>query len=479
MTIYSDMPPDGKSQGSTKLSGNLGMFQIALLVIAAAAPLGAIVSAAPIGFMVGNGPGLAGTFLIAGLLMVFFSIGYGELIRAIPGAGAFYNYLTVVFGVRVGAGAAWVALVSYLAIAISLATVTGYFTDLTMQPLGINIGWELWTVLVVSAVAYLGRANIDFAAKILVPLVLAEFFMLFLLGVAILMDSGTAALPVEAISVSTVVSPGFGVGIMIALAAFLGIESAALYAMEAKNPEKSIPNATRLAVVLVAVAYFLIVWLIVGNIGIGTIQEEANAAQGELVINLFAKHLGGEIATIVSLMLCASNFACFLSLHNAATRYVHVLSQDKHLPKVLSNTHVKKRSPANASLLVTVIVAVCIAIPAAFGYDPFVFLFPVALALGTIGLIGLQAFVSLAVVSHFKRIKDRRYLRTLVSPVVALVGLSIAVYLIFENYGLLTGSESVWVNGSPLLLVFLFFYGYFKGVVNKNSVGKFEHQQFS
>lgn len=474
MTEFSEIPPEGSSQTSSKLRGNLGTFQIALLVIAAAAPLGAVVSAAPIGFMVGNGPGLAGTFLIAGLLMVCFSIGYGELIRAIPGAGAFYNYLTVVFGVKIGAGAAWVALVSYLAIAISLATVTGYFTDLTMQSLGIKLGWELWTVLVITSVAFLGRANIDFAAKILVPLVLAEFFMLLLLGIFILMDSGVTALPIQAISVSTIASPGLGVGLMIALAAFLGIESAALYAMEAKRPEKSIPNATRLAVALVAVAYFVIIWLIVGNIGIDTIKDEATTAQGELIINLFAKHLGGGVATIVSIMLCASNFACFLSLHNAATRYVHVLSQDKHLPKILSNTHIHKHSPANASLLVTILVAVCIAVPAALGYDPFVFLFPVALALGTIGLIGLQAFVSLAVIVHFKKTSDRRYLKTLVSPALALVGLGIAVYLIFENYGLLTGSESVWINGSPLLLIVLFFYGAIKGVDRKICIKTFE-----
>ena len=116
----------------------------------------------------------------------------------------------------------------------------------------------------------------------------------------------------------------------------------------------------------------------------------------------------------------------------------------------------------------------CIAVPAALGYDPFVFLFPVALALGTIGLIGLQAFVSLAVIVHFKKTSDRRYLKTLVSPALALVGLGIAVYLIFENYGLLTGSESVWINGSPLLLIVLFFYGAIKGVDRKICIKTFE-----
>jgi amino acid transporter len=453
---------------SEKLKGNLGTYQIALLVIAAAAPLGAVLTAAPIGFQLGNGPGLAGTFLLAGFLMVCFSVGYGELIRAIPGAGAFYKYLSVVFGPRVGAGAAWVALASYLAITIALAIVSGYYTNLTLQTFGVDIDWTSWTLLLMALTSYLGRANIDFAAKILVPLVLAEFFMLFLLGISIFMDKGLAAFPVEAVSIDAITSPGLGVGMMVALAAFLGVESAALYAMEAKRPEKSIPGATRLAVALVAVAYFVIIWLIVGGIGVEAIKDEAASAQGELIINLFSTRLGGTTATLVSIMLCTSNFACLLSLHNAATRYVHVLAKDKHLPRVLSNIHPQKNSPANASLLVTVLVAVCIAVPSSLGYDAFVFLFPVTLALGTIGLIGLQAFISLAVVAHFKKVSSRKYLKVLVSPLVALAGLSVAVYLIYENYGLLTGSESAWVNGTPLLLLVLFFYGVIKGHSKNN-----------
>lgn len=457
-SLHENAPSTGE-----KLTGNLGTWQIALLVIAAAAPLGAVLTAAPIGFQLGNGQGLAGTFLVAGILMVCFSMGYGELIRSIPGAGAFYKYLSVVFGPRVGVGAAWVALASYLAITIALAIVSGYYTHLTLKTFGVDLGWTTWTVVFMALTSYLGRANIDCAAKILVPLVLAEFFMLFLLGISILMDKGLSAFPAEAVSMQAVTAPGMGVGLMVALAAFLGVESAALYAMEARRPEKSIPGATRLAVALVAVAYFVIIWLIVGGIGAGAIKGEAATAQGELIINLFSTRLGATTATLVSIMLCTSNFACLLSLHNAATRYVHVLAKDQHLPKVLSNIHPQRNSPANASLLVTVLVAACIAIPTLLGYDAFVFLFPVTLALATLGLIGLQAFISLAVVAHFNKVGDRRYLKVLISPLMALLGLGCAVYLIYENYGLLTGSESGWVNGTPLLLVVLFFYGVMKG----------------
>ncbi len=111
----------------------------------------------------------------------------------------------------------------------------------------------------------------------------------------------------------------------------------------------------------------------------------------------------------------------------------------------------------------TVLVSLTIIVSSSLGYDAFVFLFPVTVALSTLGLIGLQTFVALGVVVHFKKANDQRYFKTLISPLLALAGLSAAVYLIYDNYGMLTGSESAWVNGTPLLLVVLFLYGLLKG----------------
>lgn len=444
-----------------ELSGNLSTFKVALLVIAAAAPLGAVVSTAPIGMMLGNGPGLAGAFLIAGLLMICFAIGYSELIKAFPGGGAFYRYLSFVFGGAVGNGTAWVALISYLSIATALATVTGYFTDLTLQPFGVTLGWKVWTALIIGAVAILGRLNVDFAAKILVSLVILEFIMLGVLAVAILVNKGSAVLPWQALSMDVTLSPGIGVSMMVALAAFLGIESAALYAPEARNASITIPRATRLAVVLVAIAYFLSVWVIIGDLGWESVKDLATKDQGNLILALFEHNLGKTAAVIVSLMLCSSNFACFLSLHNAAARYIHTLANNGGLPSRLGISHHKYDSPSAASLGVTLIVSAMVVVPTLLGFDPYIYLFPIALALGTVGLLSLQTAVSLAVIRHFKGSRNGRVVATLVFPALAFCGLATAVYLICSNYSLLTGSESRVVNSTPVLLLAVFAYGCF------------------
>lgn len=443
-----------------ELSGSLSTFKVALLVIAAAAPLGAVVSTAPIGMMLGNGPGLSGAFLIAGLLMICFAVGYSELIKEFPGGGAFFRYLSFVFGGAVGNGTAWVALFSYLCIATALATVTGYFTDLTLAPLGVTLGWKIWTGIIIAAIAILGRLNVDFAARILVTLVVLEFAMLAILAIAIVVNKGSDALPLGALRPEVIFSPGIGVSMMIALAAFLGIESAALYAPEARNAGVTIPRATRLAVILVAIAYFFSVWIIIGDLGWETVKEQALNDQGNLILAVFEHNLGHTAMVIVSLMLCSSNFACFLSLHNAAARYVHTLANNGGLPSKLGMPHKKYDSPSAASLCVSLIVTVMVVVPSFMGYDPYVYLFPVALALGTVGLLSLQTAVSLAVVKHFSGARKGRLLVTLLFPSVAFCGLVTAVYLICENYSLLTGSESWLINSTPVLLLVVFAYGW-------------------
>jgi amino acid transporter len=301
---------------------------------------------------------------------------------------------------------------------------------------------------------------VDVAAKFLVPLVIAEFLALLILCIAIVYHKGAMAFPYEAVAPSVVLSSGFGVSMMIGLASFIGVESAALYAQEARDPTKTISRATLAAVGIVAVAYFATVWVIVGDLGPSNVHSLAEKLQGELILTSFRNNTGERMFALASLMLCGSNFACYLALHNAATRYVHTLSSQRRLPTFFATAHPKNGSPAHASMATSVVVAMCISVPASMGVVPYATLLPSALALGPIGIISLQAGVSVAVIVYFRRMTDTRTLTTLVFPIVGCVGLVCAMVLIFLNYGILTGSESSIVNAAPLALVALFFCGF-------------------
>ena len=61
-------------------------------VVAAAAPLTAVVGATPAAFAFGNGAGVPGAFVLAGILYLLFSVGYVAMARHVRNAGAFYAF---------------------------------------------------------------------------------------------------------------------------------------------------------------------------------------------------------------------------------------------------------------------------------------------------------------------------------------------------------------------------------------------------
>src|SRR5205823_15008767 len=80
------------------LRGTLTTQKIVLLVVAAAAPLSAVVGTVPLAFSIGPGPGVPGMFVFAGLVPLCFSVGYAAMSRHVVNAGGFYTYISLGLG---------------------------------------------------------------------------------------------------------------------------------------------------------------------------------------------------------------------------------------------------------------------------------------------------------------------------------------------------------------------------------------------
>ena len=50
---------------------------------------------------------------MVGIVIVIFAVGFVAMSRKIQANGAFYAYVTAAFGRKIGAGAAWLALLAY------------------------------------------------------------------------------------------------------------------------------------------------------------------------------------------------------------------------------------------------------------------------------------------------------------------------------------------------------------------------------
>ncbi|HWL85498.1 MAG TPA: APC family permease, partial [Polyangiaceae bacterium] len=256
--------PDDQTQERGLEQGALGVVRIVFLVLAAATPLGAVVGPMALGFALGNGPGMPGAYVLAGLVLLCFAAGYGAMSKHVTLAGAFYTYITQGLGRTAGLASAFVALVAYNAVFCSVIGAAGFFVrEVVMQLTGWRGPWQLWSALLLAAVAFLGRREVDVNAKILGGLLLMEVGILVALDVAIVAHRGLSAFSLTSFAPSTVFSGAAGAGLVFAFNCFIGFEATAIFREEAKDPERTVPRATYAAVCLIGVFYALTAWALV------------------------------------------------------------------------------------------------------------------------------------------------------------------------------------------------------------------------
>lgn len=435
-----------------ELRATLGTGRVALLVVAAAAPLASMIGNVPIGILLGNGPGLPVAFAFAAVMIGMLATGYLAMSRELPEAGGFVTFVRAGLGRHLGRGAGYATALSYTAGAVALAAGTGYLSSLIIGGLGFHLPWWVWAAVAMVFVTFLGRRAADISAGVLVALMLAEFLVLIVMDAGILVQHGFAAFTLDSMQIGAVLGGNPGPALMVAFTSFIGIESAVLYSKETRKPEKSVPRATMAAVVVIGVFYFVSVWLFIGSVGAGNIGAFALKEQGATVFAITGMNSGPFVLTIAQIFFCTSLLACLLALHNAAARYVHTLAAESSLPQRFAAIHQRHRSPHVASDLVAGITVLVLAVCAVLRADPYIGVNTTLTGLFTVGVIGLQVLVALAVIVHFRRRRDRRIWTTLIAPLLGGLGVAAAVALIIANYPILTNTNSPIANALPALI---------------------------
>jgi len=433
--------------------------KIIFLVVAAAAPLAAMVGNLPIALSRGLGAATPAAFVFAGLTLLCFSVGYAAISRRVVSTGAFYTYVAKGLGKPVGVAAAYTAALAYVVYTIGLAAFLGYFADLVLADAGVHVSWLVYALVGIGIVGVLGYRSIDLSSKVLGVLMAAEVGVLAVFDGAVILARGWRAFPLESFAPHAVLGPGLGIGLMLTFTSFIGFESAALYGEEAEEPTRSIPIATYASVVLIAIFYLLTAWLTVGAVGAANASHEATVQGGAFMMNLTGRYAGPAIMAAMALLVCTSLLASYLALHNAAARYLFALSREKLLPRVLGTLHPARYAPSNASLAVSVITLVSVAAFGATRLDPYLNLIPPLIGLGTFGIILIQAMAAVAILVYLWRRRSAGRWWVLAAAGAGALGLAIAAVLVAQNFGLLAASSLPWTGGLPWLYAATLLFG--------------------
>lgn len=422
---------------------SLGVAAVTFLVISAAAPLTVVAGVIPLAMLLGNGPGAAGAFLIATVVLLVFAVGYVAMARHVTNAGGFYAMIARGLGGKAGGAASIVAIFSYNCMQIGVQGLVGVFASGTFSTFGINWPWYVWSFISIAMVAVLGYRRVDLSARILMVLVALEYAVVLVVLAAILLAGGDSGLSLAPFSWSNIVSGAPALSLLFCFASFVGFESTVIYSEEAKNPQSTVPKATYLSVLLIGVFYVVTTWLMTVGEGTDKVMTTLGglADPSQLIFLLSERYVGGAMASIMSILLVSSSFAAVVAFHNGVARYKFVAGREGILPESIGVTHSTYQSPHMGSLVQTVLAAVVVGLFAVLGRDPLLELFTWLSMLGTLGIIGLMAATSFAVVAFF--VKDshgENTLKTKIMPIAAGAVLAWLFVYIFINFSGLTGA---------------------------------------
>jgi amino acid transporter len=432
----------------------IGTAGIVFFVVAAAAPLAATLGASPLVFGA-TGVGGPGAYLAAMVVLLLFAVGYATMSRHVTSAGGFAAYISRGLGRPWGFAAAFVALLAYNAMLAGIFGQLGAFAhDILRDQLSIDLPWQAWIAIGLAVVAILGFRDVQISARVLGVLLIGEVLILALLDVVIVGDGGASGLSATGFEPAKVFGGAAGVAVTFAFSCFVGFEATTIYGEEAREPKRTVPRATYVAILAIGVFYTVTMWAIGAGYGSGEVAKAAQDNPVAFVLDLNTRYVGSTATDIMNLLVITSLFAVVLAFHNTLARYLYSLGRAGVLPAPLGRTRPTDGAPYVASALQSCITTLIVGLFAVFGADPFLNLFAWLVGLGTLGVLVLQAAASVAVVAFFRRTRaDTRPWQTLVAPLLGLAGLVAAIYLVLHNFDVLTGATSGVVPLLPWLIV--------------------------
>lgn len=438
------MPVDSSAESPAPAlrSGALGTADIAFFVVSAAAPLTVMAGVAPLAILLG-GIGAPVGYLLAGITLAVFAVGFTTMSRHVRSGGAFYAYITRGLGPAAGVGAALLALIGYNGMEIGVYGLLGTATqDTSHALLGADIPWLPVSLVGLLVIGYGGYRSIDFGAKLLGVLLVAETGILVLLAIGVLAKGGAHGLSLASFTPGNVFVPGTAAVLAFAFAAFTGFESTVIYRREARDPDRTVPRATYLAVGFLGLFYAFVVWIAIQAFGDAEVVAAAGADPAGLFFSAITTYVGSWAADSMHVLIVTSVLASLLAFHNAINRYALALAEEGVLPKALGRVHPRHGSPYVAGAAQTVLGAVVVLAFAAAGADPYAQLLLWVNTPGMLGLLALQLLAAVAIFFYFRRVSHSEgTLRTVVAPVGAAALLATAIVLVITHLDLFTGAS--------------------------------------
>ncbi|MHA5049842.1 amino acid permease [Streptomyces sp. SD15] len=375
------------------------------------------------------GPAIVVSFVLAGVTALFSALSYAELAGMIPGSGSSYSYTYATLGELVAWVCGWCLILEY---GVSVAAVAVGWGQYVNELLELTVGVTLPDTLSAPP-GDGGVLNIPAAAIVVLSMVVllrgakesavANTIMVGVKIAALVMFCAVAFTAFRAGNFTPLFplgTAGMSAGAASLFFSYIGFDAASTAGEEAKNPQRDLPRAIILSLVLVTALYVLVA---VAALGAMPWQkfEGTEATLSEVLVQSVG---GGSLWPILlSIGAVVATTSVVLTVQYGQIRILFAMSRDGLVPPLFAKVHPTTGVPRANTVIVSAFIAVLAA------------LVPLgALADATsIGTLFAFMLVNLAVILLRRRSPEApRSFRVPFSPVTPILGVGFCVYMLFS-----------------------------------------------
>jgi basic amino acid/polyamine antiporter, APA family len=307
------------------------------------------------------GPAITVSFLIAALGCALAGLCYAELSAMFPSAGSAYAFSTRAFGRLVGWLVGWLLILEYLfAAAIVAQSFAAYFAGLfsITDPSTAHLMQGALPLLVLAITAYLAIRGVELSADIVGVIV---FIKLGVIALVIAFGAWHVNpqhwVPFVPKNAGTWGAYGWS-GIVraagIVFYTYLGFDTVAVAAQEARRPQSDVPFALIGSLAVCTVLFAPMMLIVTGLVD----YRALNVANPVAVALEAAGPQLHWLVTVVQIGATIGMVSVLLVILMAQARILFIMADDGLLPAPLARLHARHRTPAAATALTAVIAAV-------------------------------------------------------------------------------------------------------------------------
>ncbi len=302
-----------------------------------------------------SGGTVALPYLIAGIAMSFTAGSYAILVRNFPIAGSLYSYVSRGLNPHIGFLAGWVLLLDY----VLIPTIASMSASAYIHQLFPGIGYETLLLIFILSTGLINLFGISVMARLgLILLIIGEiviFVGFYVWSHAVVVHNIGAgkilsSVPFNFSSISALAS-----ATSLAVLSYLGFDAIATLAEEAKNPEKNIPKAIFISILIGAFTMFLTGYL--GVLAIPNWRDLMSTDPNWVNTTLFyvSKITGGEWFS----SFYTAGFVLAMAVFNvvavaAGSRLLYGMGRDNVLPnKIFGAVNKRWKTPHWNIIIIT------------------------------------------------------------------------------------------------------------------------------